>query len=199
MRSNEDPTQPKKKEKKKKSTLKISKSVHFSAHLLKGLKISFLPLGFTEPLPQKGVTLRNLTQVPQAMSLFPTLLTRGGAVTETKSPQCQVCTDHCPKARKGQDLWKLKGPIRPEGRVVLEPAEMGQQPRLTEQPEEGKEARNLRTYLGNIRKSTLGNSLAVQWLGLSAFAARPGWIPGLGTKIPQAAWRALATPQKSLV
>ena len=36
---------------------------------------------------------------------------------------------------------------------------------------------------------TLGNFLAVQWLGLGAFTARgPGSIPGRGTKILQAAW-----------
>ena len=33
----------------------------------------------------------------------------------------------------------------------------------------------------------LGNSLVVQWLGLSAFTAKgTGSIPGQGTKIPQA-------------
>ena len=33
----------------------------------------------------------------------------------------------------------------------------------------------------------LGNSLVVQWLGLSAFTAESlGSIPGRGTKIPQA-------------
>ena len=36
----------------------------------------------------------------------------------------------------------------------------------------------------------MGNSLVVQWLGLSAFTAKGvGLIPGQGTKIPQAAWR----------
>ena len=35
----------------------------------------------------------------------------------------------------------------------------------------------------------LGNSLAVQWLGLCAFTAKGlGSIPVQGTKIPQAAW-----------
>ena len=39
------------------------------------------------------------------------------------------------------------------------------------------------------RVGTLGNSLAVQWLGLSTFTAKgTGSIPGRGTKIPQAAW-----------
>ena len=33
-----------------------------------------------------------------------------------------------------------------------------------------------------------GKSPAVWWLGLSAFTARPGSIPGRGTKIPQATW-----------
>ena len=36
-------------------------------------------------------------------------------------------------------------------------------------------------------KKKLGNSLAVQQLGLSAFTVKgPGLIPGWGTKIPQA-------------
>ena len=36
---------------------------------------------------------------------------------------------------------------------------------------------------------TVGNSLAVQWLGLCAFTAEGlGSIPGEGTKIPQATW-----------
>ena len=40
-----------------------------------------------------------------------------------------------------------------------------------------------------IRIEPLGNSLAVQWLGLHAFTAENmGSIPGRGTKIPQAAW-----------
>ena len=35
-----------------------------------------------------------------------------------------------------------------------------------------------------------GNSLVIQWLGLSALTARGlGSVPGQGTKIPQAAWR----------
>ena len=35
-----------------------------------------------------------------------------------------------------------------------------------------------------------GNSLALQWLGLSTFTAKgPGSIPGPGTKIPQAVQR----------
>ena len=41
--------------------------------------------------------------------------------------------------------------------------------------------------LNNIRVS-VGNSLAVQWLGLCTFTAEgTGSIPGRGTKIPQAA------------
>ena len=37
--------------------------------------------------------------------------------------------------------------------------------------------------------SQLGNSLAVQWLGLCVLTAKgQGLIPGQGTKIPQAAW-----------
>ena len=36
-----------------------------------------------------------------------------------------------------------------------------------------------------VRNVGLGNSLVVQWLGLSASTARvPGSIPGWGTKIP---------------
>ena len=39
-----------------------------------------------------------------------------------------------------------------------------------------------------LRKN-LQNSLVVQWLGLWAFTAEGlGWIPGWGSKIPQAAW-----------
>ena len=35
----------------------------------------------------------------------------------------------------------------------------------------------------------MGNSLAVQWVGLPAFTAEgPGSIPGGGNKIPQATW-----------
>ena len=38
-------------------------------------------------------------------------------------------------------------------------------------------------------KITLGNSLAVQRLGLHTSTARgPGWIPGWGTKILKAPW-----------
>ena len=38
-------------------------------------------------------------------------------------------------------------------------------------------------------KWTLRNSLAVQWLKLGTLTAGVlGWIPGQGTKIPQAAW-----------
>ena len=38
-----------------------------------------------------------------------------------------------------------------------------------------------------VSKTTIRNSLAVQWLGLGAFiAVAPGSIPGQGTKIPQA-------------
>ena len=37
--------------------------------------------------------------------------------------------------------------------------------------------------------SQIGNSQAVQWLGLHAFTAEdPGSIPGRGTKILQAEW-----------
>ena len=42
-------------------------------------------------------------------------------------------------------------------------------------------------YLVQINKSILGNSMAVQWLGIHAFTAKDaGPIPGWGTKIPQA-------------
>lgn len=44
----------------------------------------------------------------------------------------------------------------------------------------------------NLKKSYLGNSLAVQSLGLQAFPARAGSIPGRGAKIPQAE----GTPEK---
>ena len=38
-------------------------------------------------------------------------------------------------------------------------------------------------------KSTEGNSLVVQWLGLSAFTAKSvSSVPSQGTKIPKAAW-----------
>ena len=40
-----------------------------------------------------------------------------------------------------------------------------------------------------LKKAELGNSLAVQWLGLRAFTARTGSIPVGGTKIPQVMWR----------
>ena len=41
-----------------------------------------------------------------------------------------------------------------------------------------------------VIKERMGNSLAVQWLGLGTFTAMgPGSIPGRGTKIPQAMWR----------
>ena len=37
----------------------------------------------------------------------------------------------------------------------------------------------------------MGNSLAIQWLGLQAFIAEgPGSIPGWGAKIPPATWHA---------
>ena len=40
---------------------------------------------------------------------------------------------------------------------------------------------------GIMKIMHVGNSLAVQWLGLPAFTAvGPGSIPGQGTKIPQA-------------
>ena len=43
--------------------------------------------------------------------------------------------------------------------------------------------------LKNKNCKTLGNSLAVLWLGLHAFTAKgPGSSPGWGTKILQAAW-----------
>ena len=32
----------------------------------------------------------------------------------------------------------------------------------------------------------IGNSLVVPWLGLRSFTAKGAWIPGQGTKIPQA-------------
>ena len=42
-------------------------------------------------------------------------------------------------------------------------------------------------YIFFFKPGILGNSLAVQWLGLRAFTAEgPGSIPGRGTKIPQA-------------
>ena len=40
-----------------------------------------------------------------------------------------------------------------------------------------------------LKSATLGNSLAVQWLGLHVFTAEgAGSVPGWGIKIPQAAW-----------
>ena len=37
--------------------------------------------------------------------------------------------------------------------------------------------------------TSVGNSLAIQWLGLHALTAKgPGSIPGWGTKIPQVMW-----------
>ena len=39
------------------------------------------------------------------------------------------------------------------------------------------------------KEGVIGNSLAVQWLGLGALTARgPGLIPGWGAKIPHASW-----------
>ena len=44
-------------------------------------------------------------------------------------------------------------------------------------------------YSTTKKEGNLGNSLAVQWLGLGAsMAGGPGSIPGWGTKIPQATW-----------
>ena len=41
---------------------------------------------------------------------------------------------------------------------------------------------------GRLNTEVVGNSLMV-WLGLQAFIAKDlGWIPGWGTKIPQATW-----------
>ena len=43
-----------------------------------------------------------------------------------------------------------------------------------------------------ISQGGVGNSPAVQWLGLRAFIVEdPGSIPGQGTKIPQATWCSL--------
>ena len=40
-----------------------------------------------------------------------------------------------------------------------------------------------------LERRSLGNSLAVQWLGLRAFTAEGlGSIPGQGTKIPHTMW-----------
>ena len=45
------------------------------------------------------------------------------------------------------------------------------------------------------QKETLGNSLAVQWLGLHASTAGgKGLIPGRGTKISQATWHGQKKP-----
>ena len=45
-------------------------------------------------------------------------------------------------------------------------------------------------YYSAIKRNKLGNSLLVQWLGLSAFTLLGlSSISGLGTKIPQAMWR----------
>ena len=42
----------------------------------------------------------------------------------------------------------------------------------------------------NVKNIIIGNSLAVQKLGLRALTDEgPGLIPGQGTKIPQATWR----------
>ena len=43
-----------------------------------------------------------------------------------------------------------------------------------------------------IKRYIVGNSLAVQWLGLRASTAGgTGLIPGRGTKFPHAAWHSL--------
>ena len=59
---------------------------------------------------------------------------------------------------------------------------VNQATRLTQKPQghgDGKRVKNKK----------LGNTLAVQWLGLRAFTAEgPHSIPGRGTKIPQAVW-----------
>ena len=50
----------------------------------------------------------------------------------------------------------------------------------------GKGTRVAKTIL--LKKNKVGNSLAVQWLGLHPFTAEgPGSIPGWGARIPQAA------------
>ena len=54
-------------------------------------------------------------------------------------------------------------------------------------------------YSANIclMKEWMGNSLAVQWLGLCASTeGGTGSIPGWGTKIPHAAWRSQKKKKK---
>ena len=47
--------------------------------------------------------------------------------------------------------------------------------------------REMDNFKKRKKEGNLGNSLVVQWLGLSASTAgAPGSIPGWGTKIPQA-------------
>ena len=42
----------------------------------------------------------------------------------------------------------------------------------------------------SLKNKPLGNSLAVQWLGLQAFIAKgAGSVPDRGTKVPQASWQ----------
>ena len=55
------------------------------------------------------------------------------------------------------------------------------------------------TELPELFKNTkIGNSLAVQWLGLCAFTAKGlGSIPGQGTKIPQATRCGQKNPKKT--
>ena len=54
-------------------------------------------------------------------------------------------------------------------------------------PQPGTDSRESPTHHPEIEAVPLGNSLVVQWLGLSAFTPEgPGAIPGRGTKIPQA-------------
>ena len=43
-------------------------------------------------------------------------------------------------------------------------------------------------YNFNLTNVFLGNSLAVQWLGLSTFTVDQGSTPGQGTKILEAKW-----------
>ena len=53
----------------------------------------------------------------------------------------------------------------------------------------------LNLSLANAKNPALGNSLAVQWLGLATFTALgPGLMPGQGTKTPQ-----VAPPKKILI
>ena len=48
------------------------------------------------------------------------------------------------------------------------------------------------------KNRTLGNSLAVLWLGLGILTAGAlGSIPGQGTKIPQTVWCGQKPPQKT--